>query len=161
MRSTRSDPAAQVRENKAVMTHARRMWSTATWAVVVLWAGIVWSGFAQASQAPAQTAYTRSVRDGVYTEAQAERGSPIFNTRCIVCHEARFWRDYWVKDSLGSLFDKIQLTMPEDAPGTLAPQEYRDVLAYILMVNKLPAGAAELPETVAELKQIKMETAAR
>jgi len=34
----------------------------------------------------------------------------------------------------------------------------RDVVAYILQNNKLPAGKVELPEAEADLKQIKLAT---
>ena len=45
------------------------------------------------------------------------------------------------------------------APGSLKPQQVRDVLAHILKSNQLPAGAMELPEMIAVLKEIKLEPA--
>jgi hypothetical protein len=39
--------------------------------------------------------------------------------------------------------------------------EVVDVLAYILRSNGLPAGAAELPESVDELNQIRMDDPAQ
>jgi hypothetical protein len=37
------------------------------------------------------------------------------------------------------------------------PEQYADVLAFILSSNKFPAGSAELEHEVAPLKQIKIE----
>jgi S-disulfanyl-L-cysteine oxidoreductase SoxD len=42
------------------------------------------------------------------------------------------------------LFDVISNTMPEDNPGGLKPQEYADVVAYLLSVNRFAAGSNEL-----------------
>jgi hypothetical protein len=35
-------------------------------------------------------------------------------------------------------------TMPVGGAGSLTPQEYADVLAYVFELNKFPAGALEL-----------------
>ena len=114
---------------------------------------------ASGAQSPpgGDTVYTRSVRDGIYSAAQAARGQKTYESICIACHETRMWQDYWEKESLGDLFLTIRTNMPEDAPGSLSAQEYRDVLAYILQTNKVPAGAADMPETLAELRQIRVE----
>jgi mono/diheme cytochrome c family protein len=119
------------------------------------WAGVIVS--VDAAQAPAPS---RSARDGVYTDDQAARGKKTFETICIACHETRLWRDYWVKETLGDLFETIRTNMPEDAPGTLSPQEVRDVLAFILSANRLPAGTEDLSDDVAELRRIRVEPAA-
>ena len=46
--------------------------------------------------------------------------------------------------------------MPSNAPGTLTPEQYADVMAFVLSVNKYPAGQTELPTTSAALKSVKM-----
>lgn len=110
----------------------------------------------------------RSVWDGVYTTAQAGRGKLLSGEECARCHseslgggeaapalagEAFVGR--W--QNAGELFEKIRTTMPTDSPGRLGRQEYTDILAYILSVNKFPAGAKELPKETAELNSIKIE----
>src|SRR5262245_33823150 len=55
---------------------------------------------------------------------------------------------------LSDVFDKINATMPADAPGTLKPQEVADLLAYVLQANKFPAGRTELAPAATGLKQI-------
>jgi hypothetical protein len=56
------------------------------------------------------------------------------------------------------VYDVVKNFMPEDAPGSLPAAQTRDVVAYILQNNKLPAGGVELPEAEAELKQIRLAT---
>src|SRR5215831_4689712 len=88
----------------------------------------------------------RSVSDGVYTTAQADRGKLLSGEECARCHseslgggeaapplagEAFVAR--W--QNAGDLFEKIRTTMPTDSPGRLGRREYADILAYILSVN--------------------------
>lgn len=91
----------------------------------------------------------RSTNDGVYTAAQAARGKTTFTARCSACHEAERFKgaefiDGWAKEPLAPLFEMMSSTMPADNPGGLQPQEYGDVLAYILQINAYPTGADEL-----------------
>lgn len=87
---------------------------------------------------------------GIYSEEQAERGRGTFRSVCGECHYSREFRDdqfkySWRRRSLGDLFGHIAETMPENAPGSLSSREYADVVAYILKLNGIPAGSAELP----------------
>jgi hypothetical protein len=50
----------------------------------------------------------------------------------------------WAGLPLADLFDKISVTMPLNAPGTLRPADAADILAYILKANSFPAGVVEL-----------------
>jgi len=47
--------------------------------------------------------------------------------------------------------------MPQDNPGALTREQDADVIAFVLSINKLPAGKAELPAQSEMLKQIKFE----
>lgn len=114
-----------------------------------------------------------STRDGVYTEGQAARGQVSYKTACASCHGDALegsgpvtpplvGQDFimnWTGQPIGELFDRIQTTMPADHPGTLARAATADILAYILKVNKLPAGKNELPSDAEALKQIQFEAA--
>jgi len=106
-----------------------------------------------AAQAPA-----RSVKDGVYTAAQATRGRALYDEKCVNCHANRMWGQDWPEKSVFDIYDVVKNFMPEDSPGSLSAAQTRDVLAYILQNNKLPAGKVELPEAEADLKQIKLAT---
>jgi S-disulfanyl-L-cysteine oxidoreductase SoxD len=104
-----------------------------------------------------QTSSPRSTIDGVYTQAQAERGREAYTQHCAGCHHddlsgsniaaplagTRFI-DAWREDTLSSLFDQMVKTMPRDAPSTLPPAVYADIVAFVLSFNGLPAGQQEL-----------------
>ena len=116
---------------------------------------------------------TPSARDGIYTVRQAERGRDSYNTACAHCHISDLQGDVrkeipslaesdffvrWANRSIGELFDLVSKDMPADKPGTLSQAQYADILAYILQVNKFPAGPAELPADAGRLKQIAVGT---
>jgi mono/diheme cytochrome c family protein len=107
-----------------------------SWAVLVIALG---------AQAP-----KTSVKAGVYTAAQAERGLGVYRSKCASCHAPnRFTDDFFYQSFAGKplweMFDVISDSMPEDNPGSLKKEEYADVIAYLLQLNKFPAGAVELP----------------
>lgn len=106
-----------------------------------------------AAQAPS----ARSTRDGVYTAEQAERGKVVFEEGCTQCHTARMWGTDWNSKSVADIYDFISQYMPEQAPGSLSAEQVRDVIAFFLSSNRLPAGPSELPATVEGLKAIRME----
>lgn len=113
----------------------------------------------------------RSAWSGVYSEAQAKRGAGVYAASCARCHAKDlegidgYGRPLAGDDFLKSLnnvpvsflYDRTLVAMPEDDPGTMTPQQSVDVVAYILSVNKLPAGKNELPPDLQKLKQIKIE----
>lgn len=112
----------------------------------------------------------RSVLAGVYTDAQAKRGAPIYAENCASCHgetlmgndpiPALAGPDFQAKwKTVGDLFDKTSTSMPAMAPGSLTGAQVADVLAYMLSVNKYPAGAAELEGKLEPLMQITIEPA--
>jgi mono/diheme cytochrome c family protein len=108
----------------------------------------------------------RTVRDGVFTAAQAERGRAVYAARCASCHGDALqgvsgpplvgdaFVSRWQSDSLGALLTKISKTMPADAPGELTPQQSADVLAHILKSGGFPAGTRELAGTLEAANQI-------
>ena len=101
-----------------------------------------------------------SVRDGVYTPEQADRGEVLYDDQCAVCHGTirqfvpemaallgdHNFRNAWRGRSLGEMFGYIRETMPQDAPGTLTAAQTAEIVAHILRGNRLPAGEAALPE---------------
>ena len=110
-----------------------------------------------------------SVNDGIYTAAQADRGKAVYAMNCAGCHGdkaeggnagptlsgADFTNGY--KDGNASaLYGKISMDMPSSAPGSLTPEQYADVLAYLLSINKYPAGQTEIAKDGAGLKTVKM-----
>ncbi len=85
---------------------------------------------------------------GVYTAAQAERGKAVYTSVCAECHELEDFthpdfRADWNGVSLYEFFETIRTTMPDENPGTLAREQYVDVVTYVLQLNALPEGPAE------------------
>ena len=104
----------------------------------------------------------RSVREGVYSIAQAERGDRIFKERCASCHQpgeftTPAFMAAWTGQTADDLFEILRTRMPTDNPGSLRRQEYADLLAYLFNLNGLPAGEAELNATASTLKQVLIE----
>jgi len=101
-------------------------------------------------------ASAKTVLDGVYTSAQAQRGQTAYESKCASCHRADLsgfsgpplkgdlFMDRWREFNLNILFDLIRNTMPADNPGTLSVSAYLDIQAYLLQANGIPAGATEL-----------------
>ena len=123
------------------------------------------------AQAPASSE-SRSVWDGVYTEEQAKRGEPVYRKECAACHgelltggesapplSGGAFLANWNGLTMGDLFDRIRKTMPQSAPGRLTRQQDADILAFMLSVNKFPAGKTELYRQSEMLKEIRFEAA--
>jgi len=113
---------------------------------------------------------TRSVWDGIYTEEQAKRGGPLYSEQCASCHGPELmggemapplatgdFLSGWDGLTVGDLFERIRVSMPQNAPGSLTGQQNADILAFMLSANKFPAGATELPPQGLLLKTIKFE----
>ena len=99
----------------------------------------------------------RTVWDGIYTEAQAERGRASYQQTCVSCHRDDLRGDstapslvgesflfLWGDMEVGSLSARIEKVMPPERPGSLPAQAYTDIVAFILQKNAFPAGSAEL-----------------
>jgi mono/diheme cytochrome c family protein len=111
---------------------------------------------------------TRSVWDGVYTEAQANRGAALFDKECAQCHGPSgegggmapalvgpaFSANY-DGQTVGDLFDRNRTTMPVGKEGQLGGTQSADITAFMLQFNKFPPGATELPSQSMLLRQIK------
>jgi mono/diheme cytochrome c family protein len=111
----------------------------------------------------------KTVRDPVYTEAQAERGKQVYEANCVTCHLAeldgsanptagargaplvgtRFVQDFG-ESKVSALFNKMKRDMPSGRPGSLTDTEYLDLAAYVLHRNRFPAGSTELTEDIAD-----------
>ena len=104
-----------------------------------------------------------SVRDGIFTTAQAERGATIFEEVCLRCHQPEQFTGpgfigAWSGQTVDALFELIRTTMPEDNPSSLKKREYAAVLAYLFSLNGIPAGETALPSVTRKLKQIRIES---
>jgi len=113
---------------------------------------------------------TQSIWDGVFTEAQATRGKALYAEQCASCHGGELtggemapplaggeFMAGWDGLTIGDLFERVRISMPQNAPGSLSGQQNADILAFMFSSNKFPAGASELPKEAGILKQIKFE----
>jgi mono/diheme cytochrome c family protein len=102
-------------------------------------------------------AQPQTIWSGVYSEAQAYRGEKVADTTCIGCHGPKLdggdsgpklvGEDFlanWSSQPMGVMFDWIREAMPAEAPGTMSRDETAAVIAYILKLNKIPAGKQDL-----------------
>ena len=129
---------------------------------LVLVLGVVFV-FAQVgcASAPARAPVPpRSVGDGVYTTRQASLGRRRFEQTCQACHRPREFRGSafqaaWRGRTVGDLFQVLVDTMPPDDPGGLDPEEYADVVAYVLSLNGYPAGEEDLPPDPLALREVR------
>lgn len=129
-------------------------------ATLLVWAQVV----VLCAQAPDATSAraARTVWDGIYTDAQAQRGRGFYAEHCASCHGAdlegaenrplkgdRFWAT-WQDTTVERLLTHVSTNMPhsEDGSlkGTLGARVYADIVAHILTANQFPAGASELTE---------------
>src|SRR5215213_1607167 len=108
------------------------------------------------AQTPVTRPFTRSISDGVYTDAQAQRGEQFYAQHCSRCHGAdlaglplapqqRFpggpdrtptlvgplFDDHYRDLPLSDLVERIRISMPQDRPGSLNRKATVDVMAYL------------------------------
>jgi mono/diheme cytochrome c family protein len=114
-----------------------------------------------------------SVLGGIYTDAQSKRGEKVYADNCVTCHGPKLqgtdtagptlsgpdFVNGWKDMTVAALLAKISGDMPSNAPGSLKPEEYADVLSFVLSSNKYPAGTTELPTDPSALKAVKMAAA--
>jgi len=105
---------------------------------------------------------TRSTASGVYTEEQATRGRDTYQMQCKSCHTpashtGATFASWWDRKPLSDLFQFVTTRMPKNEPGSLQPDEYADVVAYLLKLNELPSGSQPLPADSVALKKIRIE----
>ena len=91
-----------------------------------------------------------STLDGIYTPAQAQRGRQVFENICSTCHQTEDWQDAmflarWEGESVFRFWWFIYERMPYGEPPYSLPREQvSDIVTYILQLNGLPPGDAEL-----------------
>ncbi len=132
-------------------------------ALPVVWLGLVLTAAPHAAQ-------SKSVVDGVFTEAQAKRGADAYRKDCSSCHgedlngdgfapalSGSEFMSSWNGTTVGDLYDRMRLSMPPGSPGKVSAKDKADIVAYLLQSGKFPAGPAELAADVNVLKDIKFE----
>ena len=132
----------------------RILWAAALFLVVLAHAALT-------AQTPAKTVW-----DGAYTDAQAERAQGTFSANCARCHTLttegarplvgpQFWQANTQK-TVGDLLKFVSTNMPNGVTaGSLSASAYNDLVALILKSNGFPPGTFEVaPDTVAGIQII-------
>jgi mono/diheme cytochrome c family protein len=114
---------------------------------------------------------TKSVWDGVYSDAQARDGAELYGQQCASCHGDTLaggeeapplaggdFLSNWNGLTAGDLFERIRTTMPLSKPQSLSREVNAKILAYIFSVNKFPAGKTDMPLQTEILKGIQIQS---
>jgi len=100
--------------------------------------------------APLHAAAPAQGAQGGYA-TQAARGKDAYQQQCSACHQADLsgsdmipalagsgFMARWQGKTAKDMFDRTRTTMPSTSPGSLSPQTYMDLVAYILQINGIP-----------------------
>ena len=131
--------------------------------------GVIAMLMAVAFRIPASAQTSKTVWDGLYSEAQATRGRGLYESKCLSCHGPDLsggemappligigFQSNWNGLSLGDLSERIRISMPLGQEGSLSRQQVSDVIAVILAAGEYPAGSAELPREPDVLKTLQI-----
>jgi cytochrome c len=93
-----------------------------------------------------------------YTTEQAGRGKKAYKDDCAECHGGTLggggeipgvvghaFRERWFVGSADKFMSFITENMPQQDPGSLDPQTYADIAAFLMSHNHVPAGDTEFP----------------
>ena len=108
-----------------------------------------------------------TVKDGVYSKAQAESGKALYTKVCAKCHlfktepneEApalggeNFFKT-WDGRSVYELATQIKTAMPPDGSVTLTDDDTANAVAFILQTNGFPDGGDKALKTDATARNI-------
>lgn len=115
-------------------------------------------------------AHAQDAKPALYTDAQAQAGVAVYAQACASCHgqqlegvaapalKGEAFGEMATAQALtaDALLDVIANTMPQSDPGSLKPDDYNAVTAYILQQNGYPSGTAPLAKGAAGLKDTKV-----
>jgi mono/diheme cytochrome c family protein len=104
----------------------------------------------------------------IYTTSQAQQGAALYASQCAACHGAQLegiagpaltgtlFHQMAAAQHLTpkSLLDVVATTMPMTAPGTLKPDQYAALVAFILQRSGYPAGDEPLSKDSANLASL-------
>jgi len=134
-------------------------------AVTAMLVGALASAAAAARQAGDQT--MKSQWDRVYSLQQAKRGEALYAQSCAACHAPDLtggeiapaltggeFAATWNELTLGDLFERIRVSMPQNDPPSLSRAQKADILAYVLFKGSYPDGETELPSQTEVLRAI-------
>ena len=98
----------------------------------------------------------QTVKAGIYSKEQAERGKAVYDKICVACHTFKpsekskdnpdlggdAFLNKWDQKTVHELATVIYTTMPNDGSAVITEEQTADVIAFILQQNNFPAGSA-------------------
>ncbi|HVW91289.1 MAG TPA: cytochrome c [Devosia sp.] len=109
-----------------------------------------------------------------FTATQARQGDAVYKDNCAACHgdslqgaldapilTGPLFQANWFGKPANVLFDFVSTNMPQDRPGALTPQQYAQVIAFILSKNGVAAGDSPLPSDSATLAGVTLPAPAK
>lgn len=100
---------------------------------------------------PAAAQGAKTVQDGVYNKAQAQRGVEAFQANCSACHGfdmngtegaprlvGGLFMLHWGDKPASEVFAMMRAKMPPSNPGGLPDETYVDILSAIFQANQFP-----------------------
>ena len=119
--------------------------------------------------AAAQISTTGTSAIGPFTQAQVDSGRGDYNSHCGGCHGfnlqngtirtsliGRSFLAGWGSRSTWEYYRYVSYRMPNQAPNSLTPETYSNIVAYILAVN----GAQPGTETLTAQSAVRIDTIA-
>ena len=112
---------------------------------------------AAALLAAAPLAAAGQLASAAYTAEEAAAGRALYDRACAACHMPNLsgsfeapelagptFRGAWGGRPVEDLLELVRVTMPPGGGGSLAPEEYAAIVAYVLQENGFAAGASAL-----------------
>ena len=145
-------------------TRGQKLFRTAAMILMLLAGGSIVVGARNLAKADAAPA---TVWNGVFGKDQSKRGEAAYMANCATCHQEDLggkepapelagptFMSHWDNHSVLDLFTRVSTTMPQGKPGSLSPDAYTDVIAFLLDANGFPSGAADLKRDNDALKKV-------
>ena len=136
------------------MHHKKFIWIAAVTAAIAFALLFRAPAKAQSAGKVAEESAHQTVWNGIYTDAQASRGIQSYMGNCSPCHGTDLegvahlkgddFMERWREFDARSLYDFISTSMPRkrngspNSPGSLSPETYLDIIAYIFRANSFP-----------------------
>jgi mono/diheme cytochrome c family protein len=103
----------------------------------------------------------KTTLSGIYTAEEAKDGREMYAGLCASCHTAAShtgaaFRKKWAGRPLSEIYTYMRTLMPKNDPGSLADEDYEVLLAYLLQMNRMPAGKTYLSTDTLELRKIRI-----
>jgi mono/diheme cytochrome c family protein len=110
---------------------------------------------------PVRKSSGKTTMSGIYTADEARAGREMYAGLCASCHTAAShtgptFRKKWSGRPLSEIYTFMRTMMPKNDPGALGDEDYEVLLAYLLQMNKMPAGKTYLSTDTLELRKIRI-----